>query len=105
MEKCPYPEAREWFITADTGGSNGYRSRAWKHGLQKIADETGERIHISDFPPAPAACAVSSPRGDSPQATYRPDMITPAPVECFNLDREIGGRLVWHTQTRKADHE
>ena len=32
-------------------------------------------------------------------------MITPAPVECFNLDHEIGERLVRHTQSRKADHE
>ena len=41
----------ELYITADAGGSNGYRSRAWKHGLQKFADETGVRIHVSHFPP------------------------------------------------------
>ena len=46
-----YPEARELFITADAGGSNGYRSRAWKHGLQQFADETGVRIEVSHFPP------------------------------------------------------
>ena len=46
-----YPEARELFITADAGGSNGHRSRAWKHELQRFADETGVRVHVSHFPP------------------------------------------------------
>ena len=41
MGKSRYPEARELFITADASGSNGHRSRAWKHELQQFADETG----------------------------------------------------------------
>ena len=51
MGKRRYPEAGELFITADAGGSNGYRSRAWKHGLQKLADETRLRTHVAHFPP------------------------------------------------------
>ena len=51
MGKRRYADAGELFITADAGGSNGYRSRAWKHGLQKFADETRLRIHVSHFPP------------------------------------------------------
>jgi Rhodopirellula transposase DDE domain len=51
MGKRTYPEAEELFITADAGGSNGYRSRAWKHELQKFADETKLRIRVSHFPP------------------------------------------------------
>ena len=51
MGKGRYPEACELFITADAGGSNGYRSRAWKHELQRFADETGVRVHVSHFPP------------------------------------------------------
>ena len=51
MGRHRYPEAGELFITADAGGSNGYRSRAWKHGLQQFADETGVRIEVSHFPP------------------------------------------------------
>ena len=46
-----YPEAQALFITADAGGSNGYRSRTWKHALQQVADETGLRIRVSHFPP------------------------------------------------------
>ncbi len=45
------PEASELYITADAGGSNGYRSRAWKHHLQQFADETRLLIHVSHFPP------------------------------------------------------
>ena len=51
MGRRRYPEAGELFITADAGGSNGYRSRARKHRLQKFADETRLRIHVSHFPP------------------------------------------------------
>ena len=51
MGKSKYPDANELFITADAGGSNGYRSRAWKHELQKFADETKLRIRVSHFPP------------------------------------------------------
>jgi transposase len=51
MGKRRYPQADELFITADAGGSNGYRSRAWKHELQKFADETQLRVRVSHFPP------------------------------------------------------
>jgi hypothetical protein len=51
MGKRAYPDAKQLFITADAGGSNGYRSRAWKHELQRFADDTGLSIHVSHFPP------------------------------------------------------
>jgi hypothetical protein len=38
-------------VTADCGGSNGYRSRAWKYELQRFADETGLAITVCHFPP------------------------------------------------------
>jgi hypothetical protein len=46
-----YPNAREIFITADAGGSNGYRSRVWKYELQRVADKLGLAIRVSHFPP------------------------------------------------------
>jgi hypothetical protein len=46
-----YPEATSLLITADAGGSNGYRLRLWKRELQKLADETGLAIHVCHFPP------------------------------------------------------
>ncbi len=46
-----YPEATDLLITADAGGSNGYRARAWKVELQQFADETRLRIHVSHLPP------------------------------------------------------
>lgn len=51
MGERAYPHARRLFITADSGGSNGYRSRAWKLELQKFADEIRLRIRVSHFPP------------------------------------------------------
>jgi hypothetical protein len=46
-----YPNAREIFITADAGGSNGYRSHVWKQQLQRIADKLNIAIRVSHFPP------------------------------------------------------
>lgn len=51
MGRRAYPKAEALYITADAGGSNGYRSRAWKRGLQRLADDLGLRIHVSHFPP------------------------------------------------------
>ena len=51
MGRRAYPTTGALFITADAGGSNGYRSRAWKKGLQRLADDLGLRIHVSHFPP------------------------------------------------------
>ena len=46
-----YPKASKLLITADGGGSNGYRVRLWKVALQHLANETGLDIHVSHFPP------------------------------------------------------
>jgi Rhodopirellula transposase DDE domain len=46
-----YPGATELFITADAGGSNGYRSRVWKVELQRLADKLRLTIHVSHLPP------------------------------------------------------
>jgi hypothetical protein len=51
MGRRAYPDATALFITADAGGSNGYRCRAWKQGLQRLADELQLCIHVSHFPP------------------------------------------------------
>ena len=46
-----YPDARDLYIVADGGGSNGSRVRLWKVELQRVATATGLRIHVSHFPP------------------------------------------------------
>jgi len=46
-----YPKVRQLLITADGGGSNGYRLRQWKMELQKLADSTGLSIRVCHFPP------------------------------------------------------
>ena len=51
MGKPLYPTATRLLITADGGGSNGYRVRLWKLELQKLADETGLEMMVRHFPP------------------------------------------------------
>jgi len=46
-----YPAARRLLVTADAGGSNGYRTRAWKAGLAALAAGTGLDITVCHFPP------------------------------------------------------
>ena len=46
-----YPRARRLLVTADGGGSNGYRHRLWKLELQRLADELGYPIAVCHFPP------------------------------------------------------
>jgi hypothetical protein len=46
-----YPDADRLLVTADAGGSNGYRCRLWKVGLQQLADTIGLRIVVCHFPP------------------------------------------------------
>ena len=51
MGRERYPKATELTITADGGGSNGYRVRLWKLELSRLAQETGLRICVRHFPP------------------------------------------------------
>jgi len=51
MGKDIYNNATDIMITADCGGSNGYRVRLWKYELQKLANELGKTINVCHFPP------------------------------------------------------
>ena len=51
MGRKAYPRATKLLITADCGGSNGYRTRLWKLCLQKLADELGLCITVCHYPP------------------------------------------------------
>lgn len=51
MGRVEYHNVRELLITADCGGSNGYRVRLWKVELQRFANETGLTINVCHFPP------------------------------------------------------
>ena len=46
-----YANASELLITADCGGSNGYRTRLWKYELQQLADELCLPIAVCHLPP------------------------------------------------------
>lgn len=49
--KARYPKAKRLVISADAGGSNGYRVRLWKRELARLADETKLAITVCHFPP------------------------------------------------------
>jgi len=51
MGRERYPDADHLMITADCGGSNGYRVRLWKLKLQELADEKGLTITVRHYPP------------------------------------------------------
>jgi len=46
-----YPDASTILITADGGGSNGWRLRLWKLELQHLADDIALPVAVCHFPP------------------------------------------------------
>jgi transposase len=51
MGVARYPQASSLLITADGGGSNGYRLRLWKVELQALVNELGFPISVCHLPP------------------------------------------------------
>lgn len=49
--KPMYPSASRLMISADGGGSNGYRTRLWKTELAKFAADTGLAVTVCHLPP------------------------------------------------------
>ncbi|MBI4783297.1 MAG: ISAzo13 family transposase [Oscillatoriophycideae cyanobacterium NC_groundwater_1537_Pr4_S-0.65um_50_18] len=91
-----YPNARQLLITADCGGSNGYRVRLWKLELQRLADETGLDIEVCHFPPGTSKwnksehqmfCHISQ--------NWRGRPLT---------SRQVVINLINHTQTKQGLH-
>jgi hypothetical protein len=63
-----YPHASRLLITADGGGSNGYRTRLWKTELAALAAQTGLTITVCHLPPGTSkwnkiehGCSPTSP--------------------------------------------
>ena len=51
MGRERFPGAGRLLITADAGGSNGYRVKLWKSELAALAKETGLDITVCHYPP------------------------------------------------------
>ena len=60
--RAAYPAARRLLITADSGGSNSSRARAWKHELAALALQTGLQITACHFPPGTSKWNKIEPR-------------------------------------------
>ena len=48
--RARFPHADQLLITADAGGSNGYRPRAWKVQLARLSADTGLAITVCHYP-------------------------------------------------------
>lgn len=92
MGKMAYPHAEKLLITADCGGSNGYKVRLWKFELQKLANEINLDIHVCHLPPGTSKwnkiehrmfCHISQ--------NWRGRPLT---------SREVVVNLIGHTQTK-----
>ena len=51
MGRPLYKKSKRLLITADCGGSNGYRVRLWRVQLQQLADELGLAVQVCHLPP------------------------------------------------------
>lgn len=51
LGKYHYEKPKRWLICADSGGSNSSRNRAWKCGLQELADRFDIEITVCHYPP------------------------------------------------------
>jgi hypothetical protein len=60
MGRKRYPKAKRLMITADGGGSNGYRVRLWKIELQRFADEIKLPISVCHLPPVGTRSSIVS---------------------------------------------
>jgi hypothetical protein len=49
--RLAYPQAERLLVCADAGGSNGYRVRAWKTELARLAAETRLQVTVCHLPP------------------------------------------------------
>jgi len=57
-----YPDASRLLITADGGGSNGYRTRLWKTELAALAEQNGLAITVCHLPPGTSKWNKIEPR-------------------------------------------
>lgn len=86
--RCTYPRATRLLITADAGGSNGYRTRAWKLELARGAftvivpapAEAAQVAVVRVAPPGPEA-PPEGPAGPPAGAAQDVDLAT------FRLER------------------
>ncbi|MFJ5035348.1 ISAzo13 family transposase, partial [Streptomyces sp. NPDC088560] len=75
-----YPAATRLLITADAGGSNGYRTRAWKTELAALAAETGLDVTVCHMPPGTSKWNKIEVRHEAPLLPGRGER--PLPPGC-----------------------
>ena len=94
MGKQQYPHADKLLITADCGGSNGYRTRLWKVRLQRLADDIRIPISVRHFPPGTSKWNTIEHR----MFSFISQNWRGKPL----IDRATVINLIAHTQTQKG---
>ncbi|MFF5011405.1 ISAzo13 family transposase, partial [Streptomyces phaeochromogenes] len=72
-----YPHATRLLITADAGGSNGYRTRVWKSELAALASGTGLEITVCHLPPGTSKWNKIEVRHEAPLLPGRGERTLP----------------------------
>ena len=105
-----YPKANSLLITADGGGSNGYRLRLWKVELQALANELGFPITVCHLPPGTSkwnkietGYSRSSPRTGA--AALRPSSHREPYLRHHNPDRPVVKSRIAEGIYPKGRHE
>lgn len=75
--RLDYPAATRLLVTADAGGSNSYRYRAWKAELAGLAAETGLAITVCHFPPGTSKWNKIEVRHEAPLLPGRGERTLP----------------------------
>jgi Rhodopirellula transposase DDE domain len=101
MGKPRFPAATKLLITADAGGSNGYRVKLWKVELAKLAQETGSRTRPRPKGSRPGPKKISTttrpaPRSAPPNSLPFPSCRTSSTATGTTRlrNQSIGGPLV-----------
>ena len=89
-----YPDMAALLITADCGGSNGYRVRLWKRELQQLANELNIAITVCHYPPGTSKWNKIEHR----MFSFISQNWRGKPL----IDRQTVLELIGHTKTKKG---
>jgi Rhodopirellula transposase DDE domain len=96
--KAAYPHATRLLITADGGGSNSSRGKAWKANLAVLATETGLPITVVHLPPGTSKWNKVEVRHEAPLLPGRGER--PLPPGCRSSPVKLRAADPWRRTVR-----
>jgi hypothetical protein len=105
MGEATYTRLTGILITADGGGSNGYRVRLWKVGLQELANEWGLPITVCHPPPGTSKWNPIEHRMFSPiSSNWRGKPLRSHDEVCQLYPRHQNEKRSCHRRRNRQDH-